>query len=1238
MYVGNHADLGVWPERGGKAVAYAVAFFMLLVLIQWPVGGYSPYDQLPSTSPEQNETMDTDPPVAPVLASAVLVRSSNEDVLITWSLSADDGAGDDDVSHYAVYYADAYDYEGDSYSYLGQAGSGESSLTHTLAGDGDWFNYFYYVQANDTSGNGNWSGQTGKFVRFLEKGKHLASVPLVQEDTTLEVVLQTLAGSFKHVRYYKSSDQNNHWKTYWTFKTYRTLFDIDHRMGFWIDMTKDDHLVVAGLVPEMTLIELGHNWNLVGYPSFIDRTVSDALAGIDWKKIQGWGATPPHHQRQMSASDIMRAGEAYWIWIDLPQMLEIYNKPFDSPYIVSTYPMHGELNVPLDADIVIDFSEPIDVFTFSWNFVPDPGGWTYAWSDGNRTVTLLHVNPYASCMHLTVDVTYAEDTNGNPLVPGPVPNPWYFKTECPCCTILYTDPCNAELDVQLSRPVTIAFSDPMNPLTFDYASSPDPGGWVVNWTNGDTVVTLDHNDFEPSTVYAFAIVYIEDINGMPLNIGPVPNPFMFETAFEAPYIVQTDPYDGEVNVDLDRNMTVWFSKPMDTSTVTWVLAPDPLGWMMNWSADENVLFLIAGTLAECTMYSSFVYGEDKDGNPLVPGPVPNPWSFQTTCPNPYINWTDPYNGEIDVELDRHIQVRFNEAMNTTSVHWTISPDEVLVWSTNWYDSDTLMVLTHAVDFTIDTIYAVTITDGQDIDGYDLISGPVPNPWQFKIGTPPNPQVNWTIPDNNEMNVDVWQDVTISFDMEIVPGTFHWNITLGPDPGGWSEVWTQTVFPNDTVTLSHSNPFAETTVYCLRVEHARDIHGRDLLQPYSFVFGTGLSGVYIMATIPIDAQIGVLADSDIWVHFSESINTSTVAWSISPDPGGWSVDWLANDTVLVLMHSNPFYPGDVTVEISYAEDKLGRPLVPGPVPNPWRFSTTGAGTYIVQTDPYNGQLGVPLNQSIIVWFSQPMNASSVNWVVNPFIGYQPTWSNSNMTLTLDHPILYDACQEYEINISGLDLNGQPLVPGPVPNPFSFTTDCGNPYIVQTDPYDGEVNVDPDRNITIWFSEPMDTSTVIWTLAPDPLGWMMNWSANETVLFLNHSNLLSQCTMYSVAVIYGEDKDGNPLVPGPVPNPWNFTTGAYPYILWTDPANGMINVPVDASIQIEFSWAMNQSSFNWTINPDPGGWSVNWVSNSTVVLSHSNPFDPSTTYVFTVLYIEDIYGMPLLGLPAEITFST
>jgi hypothetical protein len=151
----------------------------------------------------------------------------------------------------------------------------------------------------------------------MEKGKQIASVPLVQADTTLETVLQTLDGSFKHVRYYKSFGQGPHWKSYWTFKKYRTLFDIDHTMGFWIDITRADDFVVAGLVPEVTHIELGHGWNFVGYPSFIDRTLSQALSGVDWEKAQGYDYNPPFNLKKLFGSDVMTAGEGYWVWVEI---------------------------------------------------------------------------------------------------------------------------------------------------------------------------------------------------------------------------------------------------------------------------------------------------------------------------------------------------------------------------------------------------------------------------------------------------------------------------------------------------------------------------------------------------------------------------------------------------------------------------------------------------------------------------------------------------------------------------------------------------------------------------------------------------------------------------------------------------------------------------------------------------------------------------------------------------------
>jgi hypothetical protein len=90
-------------------------------------------------------------------------------------------------------------------------------------------------------------------------------------------------------------------------------------------MWDDDHLIVAGLVPESTTLTLESPWNLIGYASFTDKTVADALSGISYTKVQGWSDKPPQHQRNMSDGDIMADGNAFWIRVHSTQTLVLTN-------------------------------------------------------------------------------------------------------------------------------------------------------------------------------------------------------------------------------------------------------------------------------------------------------------------------------------------------------------------------------------------------------------------------------------------------------------------------------------------------------------------------------------------------------------------------------------------------------------------------------------------------------------------------------------------------------------------------------------------------------------------------------------------------------------------------------------------------------------------------------------------------------------------------------------------------
>ncbi len=827
--LGNQVDWTLTPIVGGCVIAWTSDFhgnpvlemyhdpFELCTIYTINITFYddlmNPYDPYEFSF---TTICGPQPPTPPILSSAVLSGAGSQDVKLTWQLSADDGAGENDVDGYAIYHSDGYQHGGIGYEFLASVPAGTNTFTHSLAGDGDPFNHFYFVAANDTSGNSNWSGQAAKFLTPLKTGKQIASIPLVQEDTTLEVVLQTLDGSYKHVRYYKSSDQSKHWKSYWTFKTYRTLFDIDHTMGLWIDIMKPDDLVVAGLVPEVTQIDLGHGWNFVSYPSFIDRTVSYALAGIDWKKAQGYDDTPPFNLRQLSGSDMMTAGGGYWVWVDLPQTWEVHNKPTDPPYIVWTNPMDGELDVPLNASIFVKFSKEMNTSSVIIIATPDPLGWGLVWSEGNTLLEVLH-NPWPEDITLTHEVQ-GKDLDGNWLVPGPVPNPWTFVTVSTPPIIIVTYPADGTVGVHLGADIIVGFSEPMDVFTFTWDISPDdPGGWSSTWSNGNTTVTLSHSfPFAEATLYMVAVIYAEDMSGSALVPGPVPNPFTFSTGSVGPYIVLTDPFDGEIDIDVWRNVTIEFSKPMNTSSVSLILHPF-VGHQLVWSNNDMTLVLIHPVpYYECVQIEFAVYGLDVDGNPLVPGPVPNPFTFATGCENPYILATDPMDGEINVPLDYPISVRFSEPMNTTSVAFTVTPDPGGWSAPIWYQNDTLMVLEHSNPFVMCIAYTVQVLSGTDKSGDPLTPGPVPNPWVFYSLA--CPYIVSHYPMVNQTNVTVTANIVIEFSWSMNASSLSWNIT--PDPGGWNETWT-----SDTVlVLSHSNPYQPWTTYVFELTYIEDVWG------------------------------------------------------------------------------------------------------------------------------------------------------------------------------------------------------------------------------------------------------------------------------------------------------------------------------------------------------------------------------------------------------------------------------
>jgi methionine-rich copper-binding protein CopC/protocatechuate 3,4-dioxygenase beta subunit len=627
---------------------------------------------------------------------------------------------------------------------------------------------------------------------------------------------------------------------------------------------------------------------------------------------------------------------------------------------------------------------------------------------------------------------------------------------------------------------------------------------------------------------------------------------------------------------------------------------------------------------------------------LTSGPVPNPWNWTTTGCDlipPTIISTNPVNMATGVALTQNVVITFSESMIPGSFNYVILPDPG-GWMENWNPTTDVVTMTHNI-FAPSTTYNFTVTAADDLAGNPLAAGPVANPWNWTTGavdlTPPN--ITATNPVNMATGVPTNQAVVVTFSEPINTGTFTY--TILPDPLGWMENWNPTF---DTVTMTH-NAFAPSTTYNMTVTAADDLAGNPLgpgpvQNPWNWTTGAGpdVTPPNITATIPVNMAIGVALNQDVVITFSEPMDTTTFTYTSLPDPGGWIWTWSVGDTIATGSHTDFAACSVYNFTVNAADDLAGNPLAPGPVPNPWNWTTGNCDVtppQISVTNPVNMATGVALNQAVVITFSEAIDTATFmyNVIPNPG-GWLWSWSGGNTIATGTHNN-FAGMTTYNFTVTAADdLAGNPLAAGGVANPWNWTTmalDITPPTITTTSPVNMATGVATNQDVVITFSEPINTGTFAYTIVPNPFGWIWTWSAGDTVVTGSHLDFAASTT-YNMTVTAADDLAGNPLGPGAVANPWNWTTGAGPdltppEISSTAPANLATGVPTTQDVVITFSEAIDTSTFTYTMVPDPGSWTWVWSGGDTIVTGTHADFTVSTTYNITVTAADDLVGNPL-----------
>jgi methionine-rich copper-binding protein CopC len=214
-----------------------------------------------------------------------------------------------------------------------------------------------------------------------------------------------------------------------------------------------------------------------------------------------------------------------------------------APTIVSRTPANGATSIPIDANVTVTFSEPMDPATINTTTItltPTAGGSAVA-ATVTYTGNTATLNPTADLLNntsYTITVTTGvKDVAGNQLAAQSTST---FTTipDTTAPTVTSTSPLNGAINVAKGANITITFSEAMDPTTINgttiAVSGGDPVAPVVGQVTYDvatrTATFNPSSDLAPSKPYTVTVtggaLGVKDAAGNPMAVNAV---FSFTT-------------------------------------------------------------------------------------------------------------------------------------------------------------------------------------------------------------------------------------------------------------------------------------------------------------------------------------------------------------------------------------------------------------------------------------------------------------------------------------------------------------------------------------------------------------------------------------------------------------------------------------------------------------------------------------------------------------------------------------
>ncbi len=273
------------------------------------------FNKMPSGNPP--ETADL---------QKVELSVSQQDVVLEWSLSPDDGGGEADVFVYEIYLGRNSlfcGYGSFNTTPIGVVFAGTTSFVH-VGGGMDPDNLFYYITARDFQGWRNTSRVVGGKCHIMTaSNENLVSIPFQTSYTDPVSMLQLQQDGALWA--YDTGDQLNPWKSYSPSKPFNDLTYVNQSMGIWVFTPESGIWTVTGIVQPQISIQIKAGWNLIGFPSMTQRTVGNFLSGISYDRVEAYAPSGPFNLQKVNDTHLLTAGEALWVHALADGTIQIQN-------------------------------------------------------------------------------------------------------------------------------------------------------------------------------------------------------------------------------------------------------------------------------------------------------------------------------------------------------------------------------------------------------------------------------------------------------------------------------------------------------------------------------------------------------------------------------------------------------------------------------------------------------------------------------------------------------------------------------------------------------------------------------------------------------------------------------------------------------------------------------------------------------------------------------------------------